>query len=62
MKIKYVGDEQEEQRFLEMTGVSLMDKTLMVQDARISFSLWDVGGMFIYIYMYTNVLLSNSLI
>ncbi|KAL6202322.1 hypothetical protein ACLB2K_026030 [Fragaria x ananassa] len=42
--IKYVGDEQEEQRFLEMTGVSLMDKTLMVQGARISFSLWDVGG------------------
>ncbi|XP_050368417.1 septum-promoting GTP-binding protein 1 [Argentina anserina] len=42
--IKYVGDEQEEQRFLEMTGVNLMDKTLMVQGARISFSLWDVGG------------------
>ncbi|PRQ31660.1 putative small GTPase superfamily, P-loop containing nucleoside triphosphate hydrolase [Rosa chinensis] len=42
--IKYVGDEQEEQRCLEMTGVSLMDKTLMVQGARISCSLWDVGG------------------
>ncbi|XP_062018166.1 septum-promoting GTP-binding protein 1-like [Rosa rugosa] len=41
--IKYVGDEQEEQS-LEMTGVSLMDKTLMVQGARISCSLWDVGG------------------
>ncbi|CAB4308184.1 unnamed protein product [Prunus armeniaca] len=40
---KYVGDEQEE-RYLEMTGVTLMDKTLIVQGARISFSLWDVGG------------------
>ncbi|ONI13182.1 hypothetical protein PRUPE_4G208400 [Prunus persica] len=40
---KYVGDEQE-QRYLEMTGVTLMDKTQIVQGARISFSLWDVGG------------------
>lgn len=42
--IKYVGDEQEEQTCLEMTGVNLMDKTLMVQGARIAFSIWDVGG------------------
>ncbi|KAL6314590.1 hypothetical protein AAG906_026930 [Vitis piasezkii] len=41
--IKYVGDEQEK-KCLEMTGLNLMDKTLIVQDARIAFSIWDVGG------------------
>ncbi|GLU23608.1 hypothetical protein SLE2022_396010 [Rubroshorea leprosula] len=40
--IKYVGDEQE--RSLQMTGLSLVKKTLFVQGARISFSIWDVGG------------------
>lgn len=43
MKIKYVGDEQGK-RSLQMTGLSLMDKTLVVQGARISFTIWDVGG------------------
>ncbi|EXB50264.1 Septum-promoting GTP-binding protein 1 [Morus notabilis] len=41
--IKYVGDEQEK-NCLEMSGLNLMDKTLLVQGARISFSIWDVGG------------------
>lgn len=41
--IKYVGDEQEK-KCLEMVGLNLMDKTLLVQGARISFSIWDVGG------------------
>lgn len=41
--IKYVGDEQEK-RFLEMSGLNLMDKTVLVRGARISFSIWDVGG------------------
>ncbi|XP_048323510.1 septum-promoting GTP-binding protein 1 isoform X2 [Ziziphus jujuba] len=41
--VKYVGDEQEK-RSLEMTGLNLMDKTLAVQGARISFRIWDVGG------------------
>ncbi|XP_012070769.2 septum-promoting GTP-binding protein 1 [Jatropha curcas] len=41
--IKYVGDEQEK-KSLEMTGLNLMDKTLFVQGARITFSIWDVGG------------------
>ncbi|KAJ7960723.1 septum-promoting GTP-binding protein 1-like [Quillaja saponaria] len=41
--IKYVGDEQEK-RSLQMTGLNLMDKTLFVQGARISFSIWDVAG------------------
>ncbi|CAL1354313.1 unnamed protein product [Linum trigynum] len=41
--IKYVGDEQVK-KSLEMAGLNLMDKTLFVQDARISFSIWDVGG------------------
>jgi Rab family protein len=43
MKIKYVGDEQEK-KCLEMTGLSLMDKTLFVQGARISFIIWDGSG------------------
>nr|XP_028956016.1 septum-promoting GTP-binding protein 1 [Malus domestica] len=43
LKSKYVGDEQEH-RYLQMAGVNLMDKTLIVQGARISFSMWDVGG------------------
>ncbi|GFZ04902.1 ras-related small GTP-binding family protein [Actinidia rufa] len=42
-EIKYVGDEQEK-RSLEMKGLNLMDKTLLVQGARIAFRLWDVGG------------------
>ncbi|CAI0379962.1 unnamed protein product [Linum tenue] len=42
-RIKYVGDEQVK-KSLEMAGLNLMDKTLFVQDARISFSIWDVGG------------------
>ncbi|CAI0627593.1 unnamed protein product, partial [Linum tenue] len=41
--VKYVGDEQEKES-LEMAGLNLMHKTLLVQDARISFSIWDVGG------------------
>ncbi|KAF8016342.1 hypothetical protein BT93_H1752 [Corymbia citriodora subsp. variegata] len=40
---KYVGDEQEK-RSLQMTGLNLMDKTMFVQGARISFSIWDVAG------------------
>ncbi|KAM3396261.1 septum-promoting GTP-binding protein 1 [Capsicum galapagoense] len=41
--IKYVGDEQEK-RCLQMKGLNLMDKTLVVRGARIAFRLWDVGG------------------
>ena len=44
MKIKYVGDDQEK-KCLGMTGLNLMDKTLLVQGARISFSIWDVAGI-----------------
>ncbi|VVB15979.1 unnamed protein product [Arabis nemorensis] len=40
--IKYVGDEN--QGFLEMTGLNLMDKTFYVQGVTISFTIWDVGG------------------
>lgn len=32
-----------------MTGLNLMDKTLLVQGAQISFSIWDVGGMYIFV-------------
>ncbi|XP_020962401.1 septum-promoting GTP-binding protein 1 [Arachis ipaensis] len=45
--IKYVGNEQEK-KGLQMEGLNLMDKTLFVQGARISFSIWDVSGTYIY--------------
>ncbi|XP_010930629.1 septum-promoting GTP-binding protein 1 [Elaeis guineensis] len=41
--VKYVGD-VEEQMGLQMTGLNLMDKILVVRGARIAFSIWDVGG------------------
>ncbi|KAK3021259.1 hypothetical protein RJ639_047250 [Escallonia herrerae] len=41
--IKYVGDDHEK-RCLEMGGLNLMDKTLIVRGARIAFRIWDVGG------------------
>ncbi|KAL7103487.1 hypothetical protein ACP275_08G182300 [Erythranthe tilingii] len=41
--IKYVGDE-EESMSMEMKGVNVMDKTMCVQGARISFRIWDVAG------------------
>ncbi|CAN4102732.1 unnamed protein product [Withania somnifera] len=41
--IKYVGDEQEK-RCLQMKGLNLMDKTLVIRGARITFRIWDVGG------------------
>ncbi|KAI4366140.1 hypothetical protein MLD38_022058 [Melastoma candidum] len=41
--VRYVGDDQEK-RCLQMTGLNLMDKTVVVQGARISFTIWDVGG------------------
>lgn len=40
---KYVGDE-EEKKCIQMKGLNLIDKTLFVQDARIAFTIWDVGG------------------
>lgn len=42
-KIKYVGDEQEK-KCLEMRGLNLMDKIVVVEGARIAFTIWDVGG------------------
>ncbi|KAK2431607.1 septum-promoting GTP-binding protein [Trifolium repens] len=41
--VKYVGNEVEK-RSLQMEGLNLMDKTLYVQGARISFCIWDVAG------------------
>lgn len=40
---KYVGDENEETGMLK-DGINVMDKTLMVRDARIIYSLWEVDG------------------
>ncbi|KAG7024907.1 spg1 [Cucurbita argyrosperma subsp. argyrosperma] len=41
--IKYVGDEQE-RNSLQMSGINLMNKTLSIQNALISFRIWDVKG------------------
>lgn len=40
---KYVGDVEEESG-LQMTGLNLMDKVLLVRGAKIAFSIWDVAG------------------
>ncbi|XP_057455488.1 uncharacterized protein LOC130746749 [Lotus japonicus] len=50
-KIKYVGNEQEK-RSLQMEGLNLMDKTLSVQGARISFSIWDVADSVAILIMF----------
>lgn len=42
--VKYVGDDEKEEGEPQTTGLNLMDKTLMVRDARISYSIWEVGG------------------
>ncbi|XP_022140324.1 septum-promoting GTP-binding protein 1 [Momordica charantia] len=40
---KYVGNEMEDGSRAQK-GLNLMDKTLMVRGARISYSIWEVGG------------------
>lgn len=54
-QIKYVGNEQEK-RSLQMEGLNLMDKTLSVQGARISFRIWDVAGALLKPYLSYNFL------
>ncbi|KAH9623173.1 hypothetical protein KSS87_019285 [Heliosperma pusillum] len=41
--IKYVGEEQE-RKSLEMKGLNLMDKVMIVSGARIASTMWDVTG------------------
>lgn len=45
LKIKYVGNEKE-QGDIQTSGINLMDKTLYVGGARISYSIWEVGGTY----------------
>ncbi|XP_030546268.1 septum-promoting GTP-binding protein 1 isoform X2 [Rhodamnia argentea] len=42
--VNFVGDEKEEINCSEMKGLNLMDKTLLVNGARISYSIWEVEG------------------
>ncbi|KAF8016680.1 hypothetical protein BT93_H2028 [Corymbia citriodora subsp. variegata] len=43
--VKYVGDEKEEINSCpETKGLNLMDKTLLVNGARISYTIWEVEG------------------
>lgn len=39
----------EEEKCLQMSGLNLINKTLLVHGARISFSIWDVGGTYIHV-------------
>ncbi|XP_062009480.1 septum-promoting GTP-binding protein 1 isoform X2 [Rosa rugosa] len=41
--VKYVGGDEKEGE-PQTTGLNFMDKTLIVRDARISYSIWEVGG------------------
>ncbi|KAL6143879.1 hypothetical protein ACLB2K_054574 [Fragaria x ananassa] len=42
--VKYVGDDDEKaEGEPQTTGLNFMDKTLRVRDARISYSIWEVG-------------------
>lgn len=43
LKAKYVGDEKVGSD-IEAQGINLIDKTLMVRGARISYSIWEVKG------------------
>lgn len=47
--MKYVGQEQEA---LQNKGLNMMDKTLLVGGARISYSIWEVEGMQIFLYFF----------
>ena len=44
VQVKYVGDGEEQNGGLQMTGLNLMDKTLAVRGARLAFNIWDVAG------------------
>ncbi|KAI4982211.1 hypothetical protein ZWY2020_022703 [Hordeum vulgare] len=41
--VKYVGDGEEQNGGLQMTGLNLMDKTPAL-GARLAFNIWDVAG------------------
>ncbi|KAM7274654.1 hypothetical protein ACFE04_016520 [Oxalis oulophora] len=41
---KYVGDDEKEQKSMANDGINQMDKTLMIEGARISYSIWEVEG------------------
>jgi hypothetical protein len=45
---KYIGEE-DEKKGMEMSGLNFMDKVLITRGARIALSIWDVGGIYIYI-------------
>ena len=51
LKVKYIGDEKDEQADIQEEGLNLMDKTFFVRGARIFYSIWEVDGMpFFFLY------------
>ena len=45
LKMKYVGDEKDEQEDIQEKGLNLMDKTFLVRGARIFYSIREFDGM-----------------
>lgn len=45
--MKYIGNEEEEGN-VEKKGLNQMDKTFVVEGARISYSIWEVEGIIIF--------------
>lgn len=45
LQTKYVGGEKGKEEF---SGMKHVDKTLYIKGARISYSIWEVGGNFIF--------------
>ncbi|KAK8657511.1 hypothetical protein V6N13_035742 [Hibiscus sabdariffa] len=41
---KYIGDEKDEEKDNQEKGLNLMDKTFVVEGARIFYSIWEVDG------------------
>ena len=42
----YVGDEKDQQQGNQREGLNQMDKTLVVEGARISYCIWEVQGIY----------------
>ncbi|XP_039044738.1 uncharacterized protein LOC120184307 [Hibiscus syriacus] len=53
--VKYIGDEKDEQEDNQEKGLNLMDKTFIVEGARIYYSIWEVDGMPFFKQNYNNI-------
>ena len=51
-----MGDEQEK-KSLQMNGLNLMEKILVIEGARLAFTIWDVGGTLLLLLLILSLLL-----